>query len=248
MTQEINIGDTVRFLNSVGGGKVTAFKKNGLVLVEDEDGFEIPVLQSEVVIVPQEEKPKSAFSISKQKEEPSKAYSQPVTAKDKPTVLSSALTRAKQETDKTNEETETLEERVLRLEMTIRKLTRRIERLEDAKSLREKIKGEQLQQRDQQRKAKDDVIEVDLHIDELLDTTVGMSAVDIKEYQLETFRNTMNEHLNEKGRRIIFIHGNGDGVLRKAILSELHRNYKSCESQDASFQQYGFGATMVIIH
>ena len=37
-------------------------------------------------------------------------------------------------------------------------------------------------------------------------------------------------------------------VLRKAILQELKYKYKNYESQDASFREYGFGATMVIIH
>lgn len=91
-------------------------------------------------------------------------------------------------------------------------------------------------------------IEVDLHAHELLETTAGMSAGDIKEYQLGVFRKTMDEHLKEKGRRIVFIHGKGDGILRNAIITELKHRYKSCTYQDASFQQYGFGATMVIIH
>lgn len=92
------------------------------------------------------------------------------------------------------------------------------------------------------------VIEVDLHAHELLETTAGMSAGDIKEHQLTVFRETMNAHLKEKGRRIVFIHGKGEGVLRQAIVSELKHSYKSCTWQDASFQQYGFGATMVVIH
>jgi dsDNA-specific endonuclease/ATPase MutS2 len=82
----------------------------------------------------------------------------------------------------------------------------------------------------------------------LLETTAGMSAADIKDYQLKVFRKTMDAHLKEKGRRLVFIHGKGDGVLRQALLQELKRSYKTCTSQDASFQQYGFGATMVIIH
>ena len=76
----------------------------------------------------------------------------------------------------------------------------------------------------------------------------NMSAGDIKEHQLTVFRETMNAHLKEKGRRIVFIHGKGEGVLRQAIVSELKHSYKSCTWQDASFQQYGFGATMVVIH
>lgn len=92
-----------------------------------------------------------------------------------------------------------------------------------------------------------EVLEVDLHANELLDTTAGMSAGDIKEYQMKVFRETLDSHLGEKGRRIVFIHGKGEGALRAALLNELKRRYKFCDWQDASFQQYGFGATMVTI-
>ena len=92
------------------------------------------------------------------------------------------------------------------------------------------------------------IIEIDLHAHEILETTAGLSPNDIKEYQLGVFRKTMDEHIKEKGRKIVFIHGKGEGVLRSAIISELKHKYKSCTHQDASFQQYGFGATMIIIH
>ena len=35
--------------------------------------------------------------------------------------------------------------------------------------------------------------------------------------------------------------------VRKALLDELKRKYPQCRHQDASFQEYGFGATMVTI-
>lgn len=92
-----------------------------------------------------------------------------------------------------------------------------------------------------------DILEVDLHADSLLDTTAGMTPFDILGYQMDVVRNTLNEHLKEKGKRIVFIHGKGEGVLRVAIAQELKRKYPRCLSQDASFQKYGFGATMVII-
>jgi len=92
------------------------------------------------------------------------------------------------------------------------------------------------------------IIEVDLHINELLDSTAGMSAGDMKDYQMDVFRKVMEAHKNEHGQRIVFIHGKGDGALRKAITEELRHKYKTCNFQDASFQEYGFGATMVIIH
>lgn len=91
------------------------------------------------------------------------------------------------------------------------------------------------------------LIEVDLHATELLDTLAGLSAKDILDYQLKVFRDTMNEHLRERGRRIVFIHGKGDGVLRNALLRELRKAYKQCRYQDASFREYGFGATMVTL-
>lgn len=95
--------------------------------------------------------------------------------------------------------------------------------------------------------AKDEIIEVDLHAHALLDSTSGLSNTEIKDYQMKIFRDTMEQYRRDHGRRIVFIHGNGDGVLRKAILTELKYSYKTCRHQDASFQQHGFGATMVTI-
>lgn len=94
---------------------------------------------------------------------------------------------------------------------------------------------------------KEGPVEVDLHIHELVDTTAGMSNADMLQLQLQTFRDTLDRYKGEKGRKIVFIHGKGDGVLRRAILEELQRKYKNYEYQDASFREYGFGATQVTI-
>ena len=55
----------------------------------------------------------------------------------------------------------------------------------------------------------------------------------------------MEEHKQEHGRKLVFIHGKGNGVLRNAIVAALKRDYKTCTFQDASFQEYGYGATLV---
>lgn len=94
---------------------------------------------------------------------------------------------------------------------------------------------------------KNGIVEVDLHIGELLDDSRGMSNSEMLNYQLDKFREVMNQYRNKREQRIVFIHGKGDGVLRKAILDELKRKYPACRHQDASFQEYGFGATMVTI-
>lgn len=96
-------------------------------------------------------------------------------------------------------------------------------------------------------KIKNDIVEIDLHAGEVLDSTAGMAPGEILEFQLGVFRKTMEEYKNKRGQKIVFIHGKGDGVLRKALLQELKYKYKTCQSQDASFREYGFGATMVTI-
>ena len=92
------------------------------------------------------------------------------------------------------------------------------------------------------------LIEVDLHIENLVDNTRGMDAQSMLDHQLDTVARYLDAHSKERGRRIVFIHGKGDGILRNAIIALLKKKYRNCTHQDASFQEYGFGATMVTIH
>lgn len=96
------------------------------------------------------------------------------------------------------------------------------------------------------RKSSEPVV-VDLHIHELLDTTAGLSNSDMLNCQLDKFRETLEAYKNILGQKIIFIHGKGEGVLRKAIWNELRTRYRHHDYQDASFREYGFGATQVTI-
>ena len=41
----------MRFLSEVGGGRVAGFQGKDIVLVEDEDGFQVPTSISDVVVV-----------------------------------------------------------------------------------------------------------------------------------------------------------------------------------------------------
>ena len=49
---QIAIGDKVRFMNEVGGGRVTAILSKDMVSVETNDGFEIPTYIKNLVVVP----------------------------------------------------------------------------------------------------------------------------------------------------------------------------------------------------
>ncbi len=92
-----------------------------------------------------------------------------------------------------------------------------------------------------------ELIVKDLHANQLIDNTNGLSANDIFQYQLDTFNQIMQENIKKKGQKIVFIHGKGNGVLRKELLKQLKTKYPTCYVQDASFQEYGYGASMVTI-
>ncbi len=92
-----------------------------------------------------------------------------------------------------------------------------------------------------------DTKEVDLHLHELLEQDAGMSDHDKLEYQMEIFHKEIANALKENYRRIIFIHGVGKGSLRMKITQELQTKYKQYRFQDASFREYGYGATMVLL-
>ena len=120
----------------------------------------------------------------------------------------------------------------------------------DSKRLKEQMYKDEkiIAHEGKKKRQKDDgTLVIDLHADELLETTAGMNAADILHYQLDVFKKTMDENKKKKGQKIVFIHGKGEGVLRHALVHELNYRYKSCTYQDASFQEYGYGATQVTI-
>ena len=353
----MKIGDKVRFLSEVGGGTVKGFQGKDIALVEDEDGFEIPMLVKECVVVqtddyniPLKTAPKPSFPEKDEEEEEEKEDERPVTYRA-PEIrgndvlnvylayvpqdlkaISSTLfdaylvndsnyfidylylsaegkswTLRSRGTVKPNmklhleefgrSELNALEhvavqilaykdDRTFLLKPAVNQEFRIdvvkfyklhtfqpsdffeepalvYEVVKDDESVKQvyasadDIKAALLQKsvsdapsrpQKKQHKVKNDMVEVDLHIHELLDDTAGMSNSEMLDYQLDVFRKTLEEFRNKKGQRIVFIHGKGDGVLRRAILDELKRKYKNYTSQDASFREYGFGATMVTIH
>lgn len=92
-----------------------------------------------------------------------------------------------------------------------------------------------------------DIIETDLHINELMDDTRGLSNGEMLKIQLDKFEKTIEEYKAIKGLKLVFIHGVGNGVLKQELLKLLKTKYKRYYYQDASFKEYGYGATMVTI-
>ena len=356
----MKIGDQVRFLSEIGGGRVAGFQGKNIVLVEDEDGFQVPMPVSEVVVVGEENYDTSRIVEVKQQQQKQQKMAEQakelepadkaITFKAKPEErkggeqLSAYLAFVPMEvkelshtrfeayfvndsnyymrfayysaegtawhlrfTDEVEPNTKVFIEEFGRedlngmervaVQMVAYKREKnfllkpaidvqlRIDGVKffklhtfqesdffeqpaliytlvekdkvvrplviDAQQLKANMYGKEEQPQPRPlvtpaRKPGAPVV-VDLHASELLETTQGMSPSDILNYQLDVFRKILKEHEKQKGTKIIFIHGKGEGVLRKALVNELQYRYKSYSYQDASFQEYGYGATQVTI-
>ncbi len=89
------------------------------------------------------------------------------------------------------------------------------------------------------------VLEVDLHIHQITNTNRNMSKHDMLQYQVTFAKQKMQQAIKNKISKIIFIHGNGKGVLRQEVEKMLAQF--PVEIKDASYQKYGFGAVEVKI-
>ena len=353
----MKIGDQVRFLSEIGGGRVAGFQGKNIVLVEDEDGFQVPMPMSEVVIVGEENYDTSHIVEVKQqqqklaeREKELEPAEKPISFKAQPEErkggeqLSAYLAFVPMEvkelshtrfeaylvndsnyylrftylsaegnawrlrtTDEVEPNTKLFIEEFGRedlngmervaVQMVAYKREKnfllkpvvdvqlRIDGVKffklhtfqendffeqpaliytlvekdkvvrplviDAKQLKANMYGQEKQPQSRPlvtpaRKPGDPVV-VDLHASELLETTQGLSPSDILNHQIDVFRKTLKDYEKQRGTKIIFIHGKGEGVLRKALVNELQYRYKSYSYQDASFQEYGYGATQVTI-
>lgn len=89
--------------------------------------------------------------------------------------------------------------------------------------------------------------EVDLHIGEITEDVSGLAPGEILGIQIARFRTSLDGAIRARQKKIVFIHGTGEGKLKHEIRRIIDREYPRCNYQDASFREYGFGATMVII-
>jgi len=91
------------------------------------------------------------------------------------------------------------------------------------------------------------VEEVDLHIEEIVDNHSGLTNGEIVELQLARFETSLETAIRSNVQKIVFIHGVGNGKLKQELRNKIDRKYPDLVYQDASFKEYGFGATMVYL-
>jgi len=93
-----------------------------------------------------------------------------------------------------------------------------------------------------------DIEEIDLHIHELVDNYQGMSPAEIIQLQLSRFETSLEGGIrSNKTKKMVFIHGLGNGKLKHEIRKLLDTKYGKLKYQDASFKEYGYGATLVYL-
>ncbi|NEV93283.1 DNA mismatch repair protein MutS [Psychroflexus sp. YR1-1] len=90
-------------------------------------------------------------------------------------------------------------------------------------------------------------MEVDLHIHNIVDKTAQLSNFEMLNIQLEHSRKKIEFAIEKRIKRIVFIHGVGQGVLKEE-LHTLFRRYEQIEFYDADYQKYGLGATEIYIY
>lgn len=90
--------------------------------------------------------------------------------------------------------------------------------------------------------------EIDLHIEKLTGDHAGMSNSEILKLQMETFERNLNYAIATGMDEITFIHGIGNGVLKK----EIHKYVSQLDNikyfQDTQKSRFGYGATLIRIN
>lgn len=89
--------------------------------------------------------------------------------------------------------------------------------------------------------------EIDLHIENLVENHSGMGNWEIIQLQLAHFEKAMNRTILKKEKKLVVIHGVGNGILKQEIKYALNK-YENCIAHDASYTKYGAGATEIIFN
>ncbi|KAB2805443.1 Smr/MutS family protein [Phaeocystidibacter luteus] len=89
------------------------------------------------------------------------------------------------------------------------------------------------------------ILEVDLHIHELLEFDSHLSDHEKLMHQLTVARHQVDKARSGHYKKVILIHGVGKGVLKEKLL-EMLEGIEKVEYYDASLQKYGKGATEVV--
>ena len=241
---KFQIGDKVKFLNSIGGGVVTKITPD-FVFVRDDTGFDMPMPPNELIRMADQKGVAKVFNQDVPGELPTAEE-----AESKAAAKEAELNRKLKEkftgspddddVDKLREENVRLRSQVASLQDQVKKLKSRLEQVQshNAQKLNENVLLQYM--------VRPGEAEVDLHIEALTDHPERLSDVEKHELQKRFFRTCLNHALLNGFKKVVFIHGVGRGVLKTEIHNELDL-YDNVQYVDAPMSLYGAGATEVYI-
>ena len=91
-------------------------------------------------------------------------------------------------------------------------------------------------------------MEIDLHLEKLVENQEKLTDGEKLSFQLDYFERMLNTAIRLRKRRLVVIHGVGEGVLREEVRKAL-QYYEGCRFDDADPRRYGYGATTIeIVH
>ena len=80
-----------------------------------------------------------------------------------------------------------------------------------------------------------------------MDHPESLEPAEALEIQKNRFITALEGGIRNGVKKMVFIHGVGDGKLKYEIRRIIDRQYPRLRYQDASFKEYGYGATLVLI-
>ena len=315
----MNIGDRVRLIHGKEEGIVRKVSSGGRLQVEIEDGFMIPALKSEVVLVAEAEKsyfgenagaakePETPMPISAPKDQglylaflpindqslslylindshqPYLVHASEVYGGNQRTLLAGTLTsgESRKFDDRLMKELDewpafllrfipiqnSLEKAILPFERQLKmKATQFFKHLSKAPRLGKDAYVFAMEQTTKEldiRSLNTELKEItpkpapiskakpastiDLHIEQLHPDPDKLSNTEKMRIQLEKFESTLNQAMISGMDEITFVHGLGNGTLKKEIHKRLSQFRNIKYFQDTQKDQWGYGATLVRI-
>lgn len=284
----IRVGDRVKFISDTYVGEVT--KINGTMAdVAVEDGFVVPALLNDLVVVNKEDEMYAIRRIGVSDERPGtnkgsrqKEEKKPVArreaayarygrvslvedyeddedivdlntireqyTKSVAAINNRELAEAEKEALKSRSWEEVKEpvndESVFEVPEKPKMKSVELEKLDEA--LKVEFKKDVAPPKPKPQKKENEPEIIDLHADEILDSTAGMTPGEIITAQISRFNIALSLAVKSGSHgKIVFIHGVGSGKLKYELEKELRRNYSKLSYQDASFKEYGYGAIMI---
>ncbi|NNF22399.1 MAG: Smr/MutS family protein, partial [Saprospiraceae bacterium] len=89
--------------------------------------------------------------------------------------------------------------------------------------------------------------EVDLHAEALGIEENDIHSTEILRQQLAVFNDSLDKAIIAGLKEITFIHGVGQGTLKKKILEEIRSRKEIKYWQDAQKEKFGYGATKIVL-